>query len=276
MNQPKLGLTVAMLRKTRGLTQEELAEYCGINVRSLQRIENGQVVPRLFTLKQLSKYLDFNLLTPAETDTGTEQKTRWWELDNFGARRTGWIAGILYFLLSIPETAMLFWRYTDNLDFYGRIFYNIISVAVMVTAVFFYRGFVAIGSKLDQSLLTVCSWLFIVLTLVIYTFDVYTIWTGSEREVVVVVALLTSGFTAIFFGIGLSRTESELGNAAKMGGILEIVTGICFVLIVTSLIGLITLLPAIILEIIVLYKAAQVFGGSPSQSGLVTEFSRIP
>jgi transcriptional regulator with XRE-family HTH domain len=45
MLQPKLGKKIAALRKSNGLTQEELVEKCKLNVRTLQRIEAGEVIP---------------------------------------------------------------------------------------------------------------------------------------------------------------------------------------------------------------------------------------
>ncbi len=49
------------LRKAKGFTQEELAEKCNINVRTLQRIESGDVTPRSYTAKVIFAALDFNL-----------------------------------------------------------------------------------------------------------------------------------------------------------------------------------------------------------------------
>src|ERR1035437_7770684 len=58
MNQPELGKRIAELRKAKGLTQEELVEKCNINVRTLQRIESGEVTPRSYTVKAIFKALD--------------------------------------------------------------------------------------------------------------------------------------------------------------------------------------------------------------------------
>lgn len=44
------------LKKT--LTQKELADLSGISLRSLQRIENAEVLPRLYTLRQLAEHID--------------------------------------------------------------------------------------------------------------------------------------------------------------------------------------------------------------------------
>ncbi|MGC1389958.1 MAG: helix-turn-helix transcriptional regulator [Bacteroidales bacterium] len=56
MNQPELGLKIAELRKAIGITQEELALNCNINVRTIQRIETVIVTPRSFTLNQIFSY----------------------------------------------------------------------------------------------------------------------------------------------------------------------------------------------------------------------------
>jgi transcriptional regulator with XRE-family HTH domain len=60
MNQPDLGIKVAELRQQKGLTQEQLAERCEVSPRTIQRIECGEVDPRLYTLQCLSEVLEFD------------------------------------------------------------------------------------------------------------------------------------------------------------------------------------------------------------------------
>lgn len=60
MNQPELGKKIAELRKLKGLTQEELVEKCNLNVRTLQRIESGEVTPRIYTLRVIFSALDYD------------------------------------------------------------------------------------------------------------------------------------------------------------------------------------------------------------------------
>ena len=69
MNQPDLGKKIAELRKAKGFTQEELVEKCNLSVRTLQRIESGEVIPRSYTIKIIFSALDFDLndsIEPAE------------------------------------------------------------------------------------------------------------------------------------------------------------------------------------------------------------------
>jgi transcriptional regulator with XRE-family HTH domain len=53
-------------RLKKQLTQKELAEYAGISVRSLQRIENGEVLPRAYTWRQLGIHIDLQLEFPEQ------------------------------------------------------------------------------------------------------------------------------------------------------------------------------------------------------------------
>ncbi|EOG6895302.1 helix-turn-helix domain-containing protein, partial [Flavobacterium psychrophilum] len=51
MKQPELGKKILELRHSKGLTQNELAEKCNLSIRTIQRIELGEVIPRSFTIK---------------------------------------------------------------------------------------------------------------------------------------------------------------------------------------------------------------------------------
>ncbi|WP_430413112.1 helix-turn-helix domain-containing protein [Kordia sp.] len=58
IQQPALGKKIAEFRKAKGFTQEELVEKCNINVRTLQRIEAGEVTPRTSTIKLIFEALE--------------------------------------------------------------------------------------------------------------------------------------------------------------------------------------------------------------------------
>jgi transcriptional regulator with XRE-family HTH domain len=61
MKQPDLGKKIAELRKAKGLTQDELVQKCNLSIRTLQRIESGEVTPRSYTLKTIFTALDYNV-----------------------------------------------------------------------------------------------------------------------------------------------------------------------------------------------------------------------
>ncbi|UPL49020.1 helix-turn-helix domain-containing protein [Hymenobacter sublimis] len=52
---------IATIRKSKGLSQEVLAEQSGVSLRTIQRVEQGDTVPRGFTLQALATALEVPL-----------------------------------------------------------------------------------------------------------------------------------------------------------------------------------------------------------------------
>jgi transcriptional regulator with XRE-family HTH domain len=66
----KLQQRIILARQQKGLTQEELATLTGLSIRTIQRIESGESIPRSFTLKAIAGALDqsYEQLTTDETE----------------------------------------------------------------------------------------------------------------------------------------------------------------------------------------------------------------
>jgi len=69
MKQPDLGKRIAELRKAKGLTQDELVQKCNLNVRTLQRIESGDVTPRSYTMRLIFAALEYDIHETSGTST---------------------------------------------------------------------------------------------------------------------------------------------------------------------------------------------------------------
>lgn len=61
MESSPLAQTIVQHRKRQGLSQEELADRAKVSLRTIQRLENGQNVPRGYTLQLLAQALDVPL-----------------------------------------------------------------------------------------------------------------------------------------------------------------------------------------------------------------------
>lgn len=61
MTQPDLGKKISELRLSKGLTQAELAEKCNLSLRTIQRIESAEVMPRSYTIKLIFESLDYEI-----------------------------------------------------------------------------------------------------------------------------------------------------------------------------------------------------------------------
>ena len=60
MKQPEIGNDVQDARIKSGLTQTQLADKCRLDIRTIQRIESGQVNPRFYTLNLINEVLGTN------------------------------------------------------------------------------------------------------------------------------------------------------------------------------------------------------------------------
>ncbi len=69
MKQPELGNTVTELRTKKGLTQEELALRCGLNISTVQKVEDGSIIPNLDTVKLLAEELEFEYTAVGNDDS---------------------------------------------------------------------------------------------------------------------------------------------------------------------------------------------------------------
>lgn len=61
MNQKKIGTLLKKLRNEKGLTQEQFAEMVNVSNRTVSRWENGNNMPDLDILIQISDYYEINL-----------------------------------------------------------------------------------------------------------------------------------------------------------------------------------------------------------------------
>ena len=66
MKKPS-GTLIKEVRRNQGLTQKELAQTTKLSERTIQRIENEEVVPSLHSLKCLSKALNTNFIKSTKT-----------------------------------------------------------------------------------------------------------------------------------------------------------------------------------------------------------------
>lgn len=81
IQQPELGKKIADYRKSKGFTQEELVDKCNLSVRTLQRIEAGEVTPRNYTVKLIFEVLelDFESSLNSQNEKPIGSNKKWLE-----------------------------------------------------------------------------------------------------------------------------------------------------------------------------------------------------
>jgi transcriptional regulator with XRE-family HTH domain len=275
MKQPELGKKITELRKAKGLTQEELVEKCNINVRTIQRIESGDVTPRSYTVRTILAALEYDINTIAQEEPGmgrriADRVNRFLLFNDENRQpedfykpdlRTAMLAGLIYFVVGFPEAAAEHFRYESDEIIFGKPVYTIIKLVVLLSFMIMQRGFIILGIIHKNYLLRVASYLLIFGNMLIIGYDIASVYYNSiEREFILGAEALTFGGIGIIYGMALFRLKDNIGDAARFAAIFEIIAGIFLITIVLSFIGLILLIPAEILGIVILYKGMMMAG----------------
>ena len=102
MDHSSISKNLVYQRKLKGFTQEELAERTQVTVRTIQRIEKGDVNPHLQTVKLLAAALDVDVddLLPLE-DPKEEAVTTKWLLLLHGSPLIGFVIPLFNVLIPL-------------------------------------------------------------------------------------------------------------------------------------------------------------------------------
>lgn len=274
MKQPLLGKKITELRKQKGLTQEELVERCNVTVRTIQRIESGETTPRIYTIKTILNALglDYEKVFESEYNEGKFDKIlRFFPSNLKEVLNVSFIAGMVYFVLGFVEMGYYTTSFFDldsqtnwsdlPIKNYGSYSDNGIYIFIKIISIISFsllmRGFVLIGSYYKNYLVELMAFVMIIMHIIFEISEIVSInFENSLVEFIMISKAVTFGVSMIFFGVGLLRLKSHLGNLPKITGILEIITGVCFATVFLSVFGLIFLIPLELLELLLLYKVA--------------------
>ncbi len=111
MVQPNLGKKIVELRKAQGLTQKELVDKCNLNIRTIQRIESGEVTPRGYTLKLILTTLNYQ-----GEDLSTKKNNFYYWIEKkspFGYKTTK----VVFALLFIISFASVIYLYSNDKNY---------------------------------------------------------------------------------------------------------------------------------------------------------------
>ncbi|MDA3904906.1 MAG: helix-turn-helix domain-containing protein [Bacteroidales bacterium] len=140
-----IGSKIKELRLLKGLTQEDLADKTGLSVRTIQRIESGEVDPRTYTLNALAEALDVALETFTSQKINTpktfaQDEYNWVILMHFSGIFILVLPPILVWMFKKNEIAEYEQHFKDVMNFQISIF-----IYLMISAILF---FVLIGLPL--------------------------------------------------------------------------------------------------------------------------------
>lgn len=121
------GKLIKELRLKKGMTQEDLADKTEVSSRTIQRIENGEVDPRAYTLQMIARALEVEYSLFTENEPDEEQ-----EIEH--ANASTWL-GLLHFSGIIPlifPTVLIWHQKRDKVKGISAHYRDVISFQLMV------------------------------------------------------------------------------------------------------------------------------------------------
>ena len=275
MRQPQLGQKILELRKAKGFTQEELVEKCNLNVRTLQRIEAGEVSPRPFTIRSIFEVLEVDYSPEEEHDSKPIadqpfQKTTTPTIRNNPRLRqlltTSLVAGGIYFLLAFIEAGMDFQWLLEDLRPNQPWIYVLVKLLVMFSLLLFIRGYYILAKSWNNEWTSTASIMYMIVVALTIMVDLGLFFQPDlSAELVMGGKSIVYGLGLFLFSISLLTLQKELGPLTLVAAAFGMLNGILFFTVILALPGLLLLAPVELLQIVLLFKARTVFHKAPNE-----------
>lgn len=208
MKQPELGFKISELRNLNGITQKELSEACRMDIRTIQRIESGEVTPRATSLKLIAEALSCDIRT--FTDEQAPDETVLSEKFLLAVL----VAGVVYMITAVllspvfPPSDAIF------------CLYPVLWFVDVVAGVFLYFGFFNLGKLRSNRVLRISSAVFMaIIPLLMLT----SLAGASAVKHIQQLVIILNALNCILFGIGLWVAQGRLTNLYRITGIVHFI-----------------------------------------------------
>lgn len=248
MKQPELGKKIYESRKAKGLTQEQLVEKCNLNVRTIQRIEAGDVTPRTHTVKSLFEVLEIEWVEEKKKYIQNYSQTKHEKLSvRFSPLIL--IVGILYLILSLVEIPLDFKYMEDSIS---ALIYIPFKAAIYVCYLIFMIPFFKIGRHKGNTIISLSVFFLLIARLLAYVYSVIVILDGDLHHDIyaMIPSIIFWGIGFVLLGYNLSKLNINESFGLKPIGILGMVSGFLLLSIIGQILAPFTIF---IFEIGLLY-----------------------
>lgn len=218
MTQPILGARIAELRNQKGITQKELADACNIDIRTIQRIETGKVLPRMYTIRLLAAALGTDISYFNGDDALVDKA------ETAGLLKLPFIAALVLSLNYIPAVLNILTLAPDS------VLKNIFTIIHIIGSVFVFRGFYLLGEQNQNQAMTISSTIGMVLSPLL---NFMSLMQGVLffDTINMAVILIVGCVNAIVFGVSLlgeAKKKGSCSNLYKMAGYITLVQSALF------------------------------------------------
>jgi transcriptional regulator with XRE-family HTH domain len=246
MKQPELGKKLNEIRNQKGITQKELSDLCSVDIRTIQRIEAGEVEPRMSTVKILAAALENDELISTQNTSN---------INSVQLKRTllvSLIAGIFYFFNFILYSVVV----PNFTSISGGPVLFLLSMIHVISGGLFFLGFIITGWKYKNYLLLFTSISIIILIALFVIVDMLARVSGNQVfGYIIRGVVLLIGFGGVLFGLGLLKAGIPGKIWFIVAGIIQIVQNIMFLIPFISIqyIGLWLAVPANFILLLVIF-----------------------
>jgi transcriptional regulator with XRE-family HTH domain len=257
MKQPELGQKILELRKQKGFTQEELVAQCNINVRTIQRIESGEVNPRSYTVKIILEVLgeDLNLI---KVHPITENIESDWTKNELKMLNNSWIFGIFLTIISLISVLVLIYFTANKVNNIGVLTFKIVSsILFFILIIPFLNGYKVLAKKFNNILLVNAVYIYFGVSVLMTIIMFFTKSSGfiSALEIVFsVTSMVVLGTGELIMGLGILKLKENVGSLAQITGTIKIVNGIMLITVILSPIAMFFMIAILILEVVFLHN----------------------
>jgi DNA-binding XRE family transcriptional regulator len=237
-------------------------DKCNINVRTIQRIEAGEVNPRSYTIRNILEALGTSIDEVFHDDKNMEDAAAVKAVSLKSSYLiTGGITGIVYMVLyTIQVTASLSYS-MNNTKLFENLSYTIISMGSFIFLSLFYGAAMYLGKHKVNKFFVFSTLAFIFICFITTFLDIYyynyELYDSSVNSIIMIsTSSFVYGLGYVFMGIALFIQRKSIGNLAKWAGISGIVGGIGFATIILFPAGIIGTLIFEVLLIVFLFMEA--------------------
>lgn len=232
VKQPELGKKVSELRKAKGLTQEELVEKCNLNVRTVQRIEAGEVTPRSYTIKALFEALDYNWDYNKEINNLPDKKTPPFLYLAIGS-------AVLYFFISMVEINFE-QEFLEGDSSISAGAFALIKSGSYVFNILFLLGWIRVLEYFPNGILKIALWLMIGANVIWYSIDLIALFSDHlSLDDYYFIKVSSLGFLFALLGLGFINYKHKISFLGVITGILLMISGGLFFTVIGTILALI-------------------------------------
>jgi transcriptional regulator with XRE-family HTH domain len=273
MQQPELGRRLTALRKEKNFTQEDLVAKSHVSVRTIQRIEAGEVLPRLSTVRILFEALGVKYESiSTKPNQVMETQKRILPNANRNAVLVAALAGAIYLVTSVILGVMdIAWLADSDLwaSWMDTIYIGL-TIVLVISCALFARGFIVLSTVFENTLLKGAAALLIVGVAAKGVLDVSSLSVEDIEYLWLpyTVMSILFGALSILFGVALIRLQDSMGELSRIAGMLEIVMGCLLITVVLFFISYLIFIPTVVVEILVLYRGYEYLSRSESSNSV--------